>query len=494
MKEKKSSLLFIIPNFFFIEKYQKKLYYYDIPIGTLQLSSFLRKDLNVKTQIIDLRMESEKYSNLRIVNPNDNKLNEFLIKVLERNDIQEFDNIGINCYTSFQYLYTDSLARILKEEFADKTVIVGGYHPTAVPEDFSYKNAPYDYILRGESETILQDLFLNKKINGKNKVKKPQILTPDRIIDINYLPFPDYELYLNKYPYNDKYKYEIYMSRGCPYQCAFCAENYDFRSLNFDIFQNHFNKLIEILGSINKKQIKIGFADQSFDRVSINKKVLSFIIDKEYNERFTFSCQSRIESISNDIPLLKMLKKAGFVVGFGFETANKNLLLEMHKTKDPLKYVDMTKKIINKYKNSSGPYCRLNIVSGFPGENESSFNETIEFINKHALNENIQISPSLFSNYPNLFVYKNMTYYKMKFGTNFIKEWWKIHSNPFKNSVPDPSRTYGLKQLISDYKEKYISILNFFKREKQEIFSDLVIWKKFYNNWYEELDNMSQMN
>jgi radical SAM superfamily enzyme YgiQ (UPF0313 family) len=293
------------------------------------------------------------------------------------------------------------------------------------------------------------------------------------------------------------------MSRGCPYQCAFCATNYDFRSYNFDSFKTHFKMLTNIIEDYKyDKKVKIGFADQSFNRVSISKKVLEFILENELYERFDFSCQSRVETlrprlfsqrcrlflhltVSNNMDLIKTLRKCGMIVGYGFETANKKILKEMHKTENPTLYIKNMKKILKKYKNSEGSYCRLNIVSGFPGETQESFDDTIDFVNKHGIHENIQISPSLFSNYPNVFVYQNMKYYENKFGTEFIKEWWKMPSNPLKNSVPRPSKDYSQKQLIGDYKNKYTSILKLFRRD---IFSDLVVWKRFFNKWYKELE------
>ena len=36
------------------------------------------------------------------------------------------------------------------------------------------------------------------------------------------------------------------------------------------------------------------------------------------------------------------------IVGYGFETANKDLLIEMHKTNNPTNYLENTIKIIEK--------------------------------------------------------------------------------------------------------------------------------------------------
>jgi len=486
MNENNSNLLFIIPGFLYIGEYQKSLYHNSIPLSTLQLSSLLKERQEIKTQIIDLRFESEIDSNLEGESSETDKFKDPFIKVLENSNIQDFNNIGINCYTSYQFLYTDLISRIIKEEFSNINIILGGYHPTAVPEDFAYQGAPYDFIIRGEADTILLDLFDSKILNKVNSHRKPQILKSEKLIDINSLPFPDYDLFMNKYPYKDRFTFDFYMSRGCPYQCAFCATNFEFRSLTFQKFQENFEKLLEIVERYNIKIPKVGFADQSFNRVQISQKILDYILLNEFQHNFTFSCQSRIETIANKFELIDKFRKCGMLVGYGLESVNKNLLKEMHKTDNPLKYIEIAKKIINKYKDSNETYCRLNVLVGFPGENQDTFNETLNFINDNALHENIQIGPSLFFNYPNVYVYQNMEYYEKKYGSDFIKEWWKLPLNPLKNAVPNKtSEDYSKKQLIYDYTNEYISILKVFKRDT---FASLVSWKRFFNKWYKEMD------
>lgn len=292
-------------------------------------------------------------------------------------------------------------------------------------------------------------------------------------------------MYLQKYPYKDRFKFEFYISRGCPYQCAFCATNYDFRSYNFKNFRDYFENLCEIVQNYNSKNLKIGFADQSFERVLISEKVLDYIVNNDFQDRFAFSCQSRVEVALENPKIYEKLIKCKMVVGYGLETVNKGLLKEMHKTDTPAKYVEIMKETIKKYKIYNDIYCRLNLLVGFPGETQETFDETINFLNGNALHENIQISPSFFANYPNVFVYKNMEYYEKKFGTKFIRNWWKLESNSFKNAVPQKSsKNFSLKQMLGDYRDKYTSIL---KASKRNTLSELVIWKRFYNNWYNEL-------
>ncbi len=485
MSENKENILFIIPSFFFIGEYQKRLYFNDIPVGTLQLSSLLKEKADVETQIIDIRVESEGDQNLAAALPKDIKFKEGLLRVLERNNIQDYLNVGINCYTSYHYPQTTEIAHIIRENYPNVNILVGGYHPTAVPEDFSYNGSPYDFIIQGEADLVLLNLFRQNILKKSAKKPKREVIFSQESIDVNILPFPDYELFLTQYPFKDKFRFEIYASRGCPYQCAFCAENYEFRSYKFDIFKEHFIKLTEIIQNYNKEVPKMTFADQSFDRVLINDKILDFILENELNKSFLFSCQSRVETLGSRLELIDKYRKCNMIVGYGLETINKILLKEMKKTDNPTSYIQTAKNIIKKYKSNGDPYGRINLLIGFPGETGSSLNETAEFINAHAIHPNLQISPTLFSNYPNVFVYQNMEYYEKKFGTEFKRKWWKLPSNSFKNSIPTkPSRNYTLKEMLIDYKDKYVSILKEFKRDT---FSDIVNWKLFFNSWIKEL-------
>ena len=188
MSESKPNLLFIIPDFFYIEDYQKLLYHNDIPLGTLQLSSLLKEKASVQTNIIDFRRESEIYKDLETKNPNNDRFRDAVIRVLEEKGVQEYQNIGINCYTSFQYLYTDSIAKIIKNEFPNMNIIVGGYHPSAVPEDFTYKDSPFDMVVKGEADALMLDLFKSKsKIEKKSS--ETRVLESNNLIDVNILPY-----------------------------------------------------------------------------------------------------------------------------------------------------------------------------------------------------------------------------------------------------------------------------------------------------------------
>lgn len=479
------SLLFIIPEFFYIDSYQEMLYYNDIPLGSLITSSYLRAHGNVKTDIIDLRLESEKYPDLAIRIPDKERIRRSLIRVLENNHIQEFQNVGLSCYTSFQYQYTDMIANIIREEFPLINIIVGGYHPTAVPQDFTYPNSPYNCIIRCEAELVLLELFKSNILAKPMKNLSPMIRSSHSLIDINTIPFPDYELYLSKYPFKNHFKFELYMSRGCPYQCAFCGKNWEFREYSYKNVLYQFNKLLDLIETYNPNNPRFIFADQSFNRVRISDKILDYILSNKLQERYVFVCQSRVETVGNNVEKIEKFKKCKLAVGYGFESANPTILKEMHKTNNPRNYIELMKRILSKYDVYSEAFCRLNILCGFPGEDHNSFIDTIDFYNTYARNEAVLPSPTLFSNYPNVFVYENMKYFEDKYGTEFLREWWKLPMNPLKGCVVQrPSYSYSLKSLIRDYVDFYLPILNGFGKQT---FIQLATWKRFFEKWWAEL-------
>jgi hypothetical protein len=110
-----------------------------------------------------------------------------------RNTIEEYkpDTIGINVL-NVKYKSALKIIDIAKEYGIP--VIVGGNHPTMEPESY-----PKDIeVFCGEYES-----------NG------------NRLKDLDDTPFPNFDLLLDKYSPNG-YAH-ILSSRGCPFECHFCA-------------------------------------------------------------------------------------------------------------------------------------------------------------------------------------------------------------------------------------------------------------------------------
>lgn len=488
MTNSRSDLMFIVPSLFYIEEYQKIMEYNDLPVNVLQISSLLRERLNIKIGIIDLRMEEERYNGLSVESPKFENFQKNLVDVLENNNIQEFDNLCLFIDSSYQYLQSQFIARFLKENFPHKNIIAAGSHPTTVPNDFNCTISPYDIIITGEMEYPFLDLFKSNLLNLTQKRNKYVHIKSSELFPINALPFPDYNIYMTKYPFKNKFSFEVSMSKGCPFNCAFCPCERKLRNYSFETFKENFNRTVDIAEQYNNQKSKIIFSDRSFNSAEISSKVLDYLIKNEFSTKFKFSCQTRIETVSKHPNLINLFHKAQMVVGFGLESINPNLLKDMNKTTNPKSYIDHMKTIIELTKNFTNSYFRINILVGFPGETKETFNQTTEFINKYALRDNIQISPTIYSNFPNTFIYNNMTKYEVKYGAEFLKEWWKIPSNPLKNSILVKSSTnYSKVDFLKDYIENYTEILKTFKEAPYYSLPYLIIWRKFFLKWLKEL-------
>jgi radical SAM superfamily enzyme YgiQ (UPF0313 family) len=91
--------------------------------------------------------------------------------------------------------------------FGDRTVIIGGPHASALPDEA----ANYaDHVVRGEGEEVLPKI-IDGEINDK-------VVNAGLLQDLDNVPYLDFSLL----PFKPK-NFPIITSRGCPFDCNFCA-------------------------------------------------------------------------------------------------------------------------------------------------------------------------------------------------------------------------------------------------------------------------------
>lgn len=484
-------IAFFLPGFFNLSEYQKLFYYPDFPYALLSYISLLgEKNLITEPLLIDVRREEE-------INPHGYNCTEhdlsafkdFFLKVCDKWGVVEYEIAAISCYTSFQYIQTVLMANILKQINPKIKIVVGGYHPTSIPEDFDYPNSPFDFIIRGEGEKFFLDFLKNGNIIKNQKTK---IITPGIIEDINLFPFPNYEIYLQTYPHSvSKLNYSLLLSRGCTNQCTFCAKNFKYRLLSRENATSQIDKMVEI--AQNNEVQKISFGDQAFVHLDDNKDWLfDHIVKKGYNENMEFSGQARIDSTTDHS--LKRFQEVNMTIGYGLESASESMLVNMRKTTSEgvQNYLKRTLEIIKYYEKHGRrkAKCRLNIIVGYPGETKETLAKTAEFVESSAESESIYVSPSIFMLYPNAYVYQNITEFIDQFGIKFTEDYWKdVNGNPLKVSSIDPSKNYLKRQMIPDYIQTYHPVIT--ASEKLDIISKMQNkrWLNFFKQWSEELES-----
>ncbi|MGD2295952.1 MAG: radical SAM protein [Candidatus Aminicenantes bacterium] len=186
------------------------------PLGLAQLAAVLEKE-NIPVEIVDCIAQGIPMSSLQQI-------------ILEVNP----SLIGATALTPSFYDALEVL-RIAKKASGEIVTVLGGPHVTFTPEETLLNHTEVDYIVRGEGEQTLLDL-----VNCLDRGKNPQtvkgiafrngeeiFVTPDQpLVDVDTLPLPAYHLLpMEKYRFTvlDKYA-TVLASRGCPFQCSFCAE------------------------------------------------------------------------------------------------------------------------------------------------------------------------------------------------------------------------------------------------------------------------------
>lgn len=258
------------------------------------------------------------------------------------------DLIGVSAISDFYPLGIRVLNE-LKTHFKDIPTIVGGIHATVDPESVIEENC-VDMICIGEGEEAMLELadrmdagsdltrILNIWIKKDGKTHRNEPRKP--IQDLDKLPFPDWSIY-DEIQFYKPYMGYIYrygdfeLSRGCPYRCSYCVNDYLQR-----LYQRKgkfhreksVDRIIEEIVTL-KEAYKIEFIkfwDETFLLMKDEKlKELSERYAKEVGIPFV------IETTAQSITLerAKILKKMGCAsISIGMETGNEQLRREvLHK-------------------------------------------------------------------------------------------------------------------------------------------------------------------
>lgn len=146
----------------------------------------------------------------------------------------EIDAVGLSVHCTTEQAMARVLLRELRAAYPGTPLIVGGYHPTFVPEQFVAMGA--DYVVLGEGEHRLPALL--NSMEGRGPVEEieglatgEEVRPRTRLLEsLDGFPLPAAELLpLENYwklPYGHGPVRGPYMnvitSRGCPFRCGFC--------------------------------------------------------------------------------------------------------------------------------------------------------------------------------------------------------------------------------------------------------------------------------
>lgn len=290
------------------------------------------------------------------------------------------------------------LARIVRTSLPKTTIVIGGHHITAAPEELLKDNL-FDIGVIGEGEITFLELVKSiEGINGSMDLggipgiiykSSGRLINNGRrqlIADLDSIPFPAAHLF----PHPSKYKptpmgYKrlplavMVTSRGCPWRCNFCAAETVFGG-NFRqrSAKNIVEEISYLIKKFNVREIK--FVDDTFS--SNPARVFEICEELERNKiKIVWTCMTRVNSIS--VELLKAMKKAGcWQISYGFESNSEDVLKMLNKgvtAEENWKAAIMTKK--------AGIEVKGLFMIGSPTETEKDFQETTKLIKSGYLDE-----------------------------------------------------------------------------------------------------------
>ena len=296
------------------------------------------------------------------------------------------DIVGITCSTA-NFTQAIELAKLCRSNSRAK-IILGGVHVSAIPEFVMSENADWiDCVVVGEGEiTMLElvDAYMHnsglESIKGIVYKKQGKMFYNEKrpyIEDLDSIPFPARQLIpqhlFSPNMHNARYKtcLTILTSRGCPFNCSFCAA----RIVSGTKYRMHSAEYVLDEIQMLKKDYKARQLLITDDTFTVNhsrlEKICKGMIDKRLNLKWF--CFAQVTTVNREI--LSLMKKAGcYSIGFGLESSNEDILKRMGKPISPAK----AKKAVE-IANQLGFKTQTFYIVGSPGETKKQMLDTIKF-------------------------------------------------------------------------------------------------------------------
>lgn len=247
--------------------------------------------------------------------------------------------VGFSCMTP-HVPDASRIAAAVKAAHPHITTVIGGVHATAIPEQTLNEFPQFDVIVRGEGEETLFELTqwlaghkeladvdgIAYRDEGAVKITGTRKL----IEDLDGLAFPERDL-ISEESYRKSHVSrgfsrrtmkiaEITTSRGCPFDCIFCASKVAHtRKVRF---RSADNIIAEMETLIAKGVQHFSFLDDTF---TLRDDVLLPICDFMRRKRVTFDCCTRVNSV--DRQRLELMKASGCrKISFGVESGSPRVL------------------------------------------------------------------------------------------------------------------------------------------------------------------------
>ena len=365
-RKKVKRILFVVPPL----RAEKVDFYPDFPTPPLGIA-YIGASVGVKCEkdLIDFSFEEDW-----------TKIEKYL-SGLPRYDLCAFTSMTL----SF-----DKGVRIAEQlrKYQECPFVIGGSHETVFPQAV-LEASPFDIAVLGEGEVTFRELvergacdldsirgIAYRDVAGRVKVNAPR----GYVSDLDSIQFPDRDLLpMDKYiaAFSNTLPGErgttVIGSRGCPFECAFCAKEIFGRKLRS---RSPANILAEIELLLAKYSLTtIHFVDDTF--ITGTGFVREFCEEKvRKGLDFLWRCEARVDSLNDSV--LQLMSKNGCVgVMCGVESGAQEILDAMNKKQSVDQILNVCDAI-----HRNGIDLGVFIILGYPGETAETLAKTIALVRK----------------------------------------------------------------------------------------------------------------
>lgn len=301
------------------------------------------------------------------------------------------DVIGLQCYT-FDLKFIKDALKLSKNLKKDIVTVIGGPHPSAAPDEMmeAFKD-DLDFLFVGEGEAGFPKLL--DSLNGAKKdlhsvpglawreggriKSNPSMLVEDLdsigmpawdLIHPEDYPESQHGAFFKKFPIAP-----IMLTRGCPYQCTFCAGSVvSGKKIRRRSIDSALNEIIYLNKDFGIREFHIVDDNFTLD-ISYVKEFLRRL--KGLNLDMSWAVPNGIRMDTLDGETLNLMKETGlYLVSLGIESGSDRILRLMKKAITTAKIRECVKMI-----NNAGIDIAGFFILGFPDETIESIKDTMRF-------------------------------------------------------------------------------------------------------------------
>ena len=300
-------------------------------------------------------------------------------------------------------------SRLVRSLRPDLPIIFGGWHPSLMTEQ-TLREEFVDIVVRHQGEETLVEIVRRLVAGGGLDMipgcwfkRKGRIHSnPDRPpTPLPELPPPaydlaDFEAYaraggVRKLPYAT--------STGCPYACNYCTD--------MVFYNRRFNPsrvaevVDEVVALVKRHRIEeVALVDSNF-LVDVHRAtaIARGFCDAGVRFRWTFQASTDLLCRMSDEDVALLAQSGVSHIGFGTESGDEEVLRAMNKRHQQIEDIHEAARKCAR----AGIRVTLNLIFGYPGEEERHRRETLRVMGEIAARyDNVTFSPNVFTPYPGI--------------------------------------------------------------------------------------------